>query len=1540
MKKQNLALIIIFFYFSGYSQLPFPLPSLVDTTQFGKNIQRTMKLLSTSTSVKRNTVKIMVYGQSIAKQEWSDSVRLFLKKKYPFANLQMINRSIGGCWAGCLVDYMAYDIKTFYPDLILFDVYGWNEWGEDQGPEYESILNYIRSNTTAEIGMQNHHVTGTETRNVNSGGARYFSELALKYGIELIDIRTRWLSYLINNNVTVANDLTTDGTHLNNWGNFLMARLYRPYLNYNSSWISDPNGLVTIFKVGTDVFPVNGKITLPFNGNKVNIVHANPVANMDSAAVFIDNKRPSTMVGNVMFTRPNDGYDTIFRHYPAIDFPWQAGTISKFETPTSLLKAQDWTLTFLTYNAGSNFTYRVSGSKTGNDGNGSSNINSSFGTSGADFNSTSGQVRFLNGKFNFNNGPYSPLPLGIGYTIKWKAKAFYTDTFIPSTLSGGAIDSVSVIAQGISNDNHTLIIDAKGNKNTPIKEIHIYRPFFNRTNPNFTITAPNLVITNPSATCTGTFIDLSKTFVDSKSITGIVTYWTNASATISITSPNLISIAGTYYIKKQAIIAGLFDIKPVVVPVFSTCNPNLVITNPAASCIGSTVNITSTFIDANAVVGTVTYWKNASATITLSNPTNATVPGLYYIKKISNANGSFDIKAVTLTSINCQPNLVITNPAAICSGNSVNITNSFTDINSVTGTISYWTNATATTTLIGENAVTLSGTYYIKKTHISGISDTKPINITVNSLPNISITSPSNICSGNIATLTASGTNTYLWLPNSIVGSTISVSPLSNTTYTVLGTSSQNCSKLATFNHTVLSLPTLNIIGATSICTGNITTITCTGANTYSWLPTNQSGNIQTFNPSANTNYTVIGTALNGCFSKRIFNISVSSLPSISVNGNKSICIGNTTILTASGTNSFVWMPGSIPGSTLLLNPNSTSTFTLTGSNNPTCFNTVFVTITVNSLPNILVNGNKTICNGKISNLTATGANNYIWLPSNSTGNILNFNPISNFNYTVIGTNTQGCTNSELFTITVNSLPNITINGLKEICINESTILTATGANSYTWLPNNILGNIQNFNPTLNTNYTVIGINSQNCENKNIFNISVNNLPNIVPASLGAVCDGSSAYLSVSGANTYSWQPGSLVGQNVNTILNNSVEFTVSGIDIKGCKNTGFITQIINPLPVVSVNGVKEICEGESVNIATTGAPFVLYQPGGFINFITKFAPTITTSYSVKSTSYEGCISYNYFTITVAGLPVLTTPTYSQKCIGEITNLTISGADSFQWMPGSLVGSNIFVELNESTDFTVTGTLMNGCKSSTIITQIINPNPILTIDGIKSICIGKSTNISVSGANTYTWLPNNLVGNTQNFNLSSNQDFTILGLDLNGCKNENIFTITVNSIPQFTINYPNTICSGFLATVSATGTNNYLWQPINYFGNIVQLNVTGFEEFTVIGTNNNNCESTQKFKIESLECNPNKISKFENTELLNVVVYPNPANDFIEIKSNNEILKSIIYDNQSKFLFETHSKNIDISQLNQGIYFIRIITINKKEKVIKLSVLK
>ncbi|MFD0779022.1 hypothetical protein ACFQZF_11565 [Flavobacterium myungsuense] len=139
-------------------------------------------------------------------------------------------------------------------------------------------------------------------------------------------------------------------------------------------------------------------------------------------------------------------------------------------------------------------------------------------------------------------------------------------------------------------------------------------------------------------------------------------------------------------------------------------------------------------------------WSSGTATtakIQIIN-TNISLPG--------NDFAIDDISFATATSKNCllsktvtvdvTPALSITNPLAVCTPATVNITLPAVTAGSTGGgALSYWSDAAATIALATPTAIALSGTYYIKS--VSSIcSDIKPVVVTINPAQALSITNP------------------------------------------------------------------------------------------------------------------------------------------------------------------------------------------------------------------------------------------------------------------------------------------------------------------------------------------------------------------------------------------------------------------------------------------------------------------------------------------------------------------------------------------------------------------------------------------------------------------------------------------------------------------------------------------------------------------------------------------------------------------------------------------------------------------------------
>lgn len=151
----------------------------------------------------------------------------------------------------------------------------------------------------------------------------------------------------------------------------------------------------------------------------------------------------------------------------------------------------------------------------------------------------------------------------------------------------------------------------------------------------------------------------------------------------------------------------------------------------------------------------------------------------------------------------------------------------------------------------------------------------------------------------------------------------------------------------ATFNLTINALPTVIVsASAGTICDGESTILTASGASTYVWNDGN-TDNPRTVSPTTTTLFTATGTDSNGCTSSGGTTITVNALPTVEITGTLTYCIGSNTTLTATaGLSSYLWSTGETTQSIDV----TAGSYTVTGTDSNGCSATSSAS-TVTELP-------------------------------------------------------------------------------------------------------------------------------------------------------------------------------------------------------------------------------------------------------------------------------------------------------------------------------------------------------------------------------------------------------------------------------------------------------------------------------------------------------------------------------------------------------------------------------------------------------------
>ena len=269
-------------------------------------------------------------------------------------------------------------------------------------------------------------------------------------------------------------------------------------------------------------------------------------------------------------------------------------------------------------------------------------------------------------------------------------------------------------------------------------------------------------------------------------------------------------------------------------------------------------------------------------------------------------------------------------------------------------------------------------------------------------VPALSVT-PSNtlICEGETVVLTAAGATTFSWTngPNT---AQFSDTPLTTTTYTLIGANA-SCSSSITYVQNVVPSPTLTITQSNSqLCSGQSATLTASGATTYSWNGT--AGPAQFIvTPAVTTTYSL--SATNGtCDATQTIVQNVAATPTLAIAQSSSlICSGSSATLNASGASSYSW--NGVSGTAqFVVSPTVNSTYNLIGSNGP-CTATQSIAQNVAPVPTLnITQSSVQICSGQSATLTATGATTYSWNGNSGPSQFI-VTPTLTTTYNLVGSN-------------------------------------------------------------------------------------------------------------------------------------------------------------------------------------------------------------------------------------------------------------------------------------------------------------------------------------------------------------------------------------------------------------------------------------------------------------------------------------------------------------------------------------------------------
>jgi gliding motility-associated-like protein len=729
---------------------------------------------------------------------------------------------------------------------------------------------------------------------------------------------------------------------------------------------------------------------------------------------------------------------------------------------------------------------------------------------------------------------------------------------------------------------------------------------------------------------------------------------------------------------------------------------------------------------------------NVVSGIALSSVTTglSQVPGDPAIENVVNPMTENSV-APTLTCKCAQyaPNHEITGAIQVCHNTTGNYY-----VNKIPGHTNYLWTLTGATFVTPPGATdssvninfTNTNAQLIVQTNDGNCSDFRidTINMTVDNIYTNINTIDSLLCVGDNTNLTAVTVNNqgaisgWVWTPAAPNAATINVAPGSTTTYSVTVTDGWGCTASDTMRVKVFTYPVVNIGPNDTVCNGGPVLLNATTAGaTYIW---NTAAVTPTLNAATSGTYWVDVTT-NGCTKRDSIILGISTNPTVNITGDDSLCIGQSTTLTANpgggaGGYTFLWAAGLGTANPITQSPVVPTTYTVTVTEAYGCTISGTKLVHVFPYPTVNLGPDTNICNGVVPFVTLDAQNSgaaYNW---STTANTQTINVNATGTYWV-DVNTNGCVTRDSVQVNFSSNPTAGYTGITSICIGSSTELYGNGSGgtaplTYTWSQGPTTADSISLAPLVTTPYSVITTDVAGCKDTAFFSITVNPYPvvNLGADTIGCIPAPITLFAPATTGTTL-WSTGAAT----NSISVPTADTVWVDITENGCTTRDSVVVDYYPLPTVNLGPDTTICSIQNLLLDATN----IYST--YVWSDASTTPTITVAQSnlywvdVTSCGITVSDSIVVFMDTFSVYVVSLVPNDCGSSNGSLAvNSTSIYPTTYVWS-GAGTGTNPALTNIADGNYIITATDSVGCIQtdtiplvcnipSVVITQLLTPN--------------------------------------------------------------------------------------------------------------------------------------------------------------------------------------------------------------------------------------
>ncbi|HEY6162284.1 MAG TPA: T9SS type A sorting domain-containing protein [Bacteroidia bacterium] len=499
------------------------------------------------------------------------------------------------------------------------------------------------------------------------------------------------------------------------------------------------------------------------------------------------------------------------------------------------------------------------------------------------------------------------------------------------------------------------------------------------------------------------------------------------------------------------------------------------------------------------------------------------------------------------------------------------------------------------------------------------------------------------------------------------------------------------------------------------------------------------------------------------------------------ISGPTSVCAGSTVTYTTgavSGATSYSWTvpPGAVinsgQGTTSISVTfgSASGTITMTPANSCGSSTPSSLSVTVNANPSVNLGPNQTQCGGSVTLNAGNPGSTYLWSNSATTQTI---NVSSTGTYSVVVTNSSGCTGTGSVNVTINTPPTVNLGPNVTQCGGSVTLNAGNPGSTYLWSNSSTT---QTISVSSSGTYSVTVTAANGCTGTGTVNVTINTAPTVNLGPNITQCGGSATLNAGNPGATYLWSNNATT-QTISVSSSGTYSVTVTAAN--GCTATGSVNVTINTPPTVNLGPDVTQCDGSVTLDALNPGSSYAWSTSETTQTIIAAS---TGTYSVVVTDANGCTGMDQVNITINIPPSVNLGNDVTQCGGSVVVDAQNAGSTYLWSDNSTTQT---ITVSSSGTYSVVVTDASGCTGFDAINITINPLPIVSLAlNPVNVCVNWSA---------YTLTGGSPSGGTYSGTgvSSGNFDPSVAGIgthtitytysDVNGCTDSASQTITVNA---------------------------------------------------------------------------------------------------------------------------------------------------------------